>query len=114
MPITLDKPADVPHIAYQAQQAVAPDLGQGSRQPAARPHQHVMRQHVQQHHHLLCLEALLIALGDPQALLVVLERRFDSTAALIIEINIGQQDGVRILQRGVLAGQAQHVRPLQR
>src|SRR2546428_10215429 len=74
MTIPLDKPTDMPDIANQAHQSIALNLRQRRRHPATRPHQDVMRQGVQQHHHLLRLEALLVALGDAQALLVVLDR----------------------------------------
>src|SRR5439155_6207199 len=69
MPIPLDKATDMPEIAHQAQQAIALDFRQRWRQPAARPHQYVMRQRVEQHHHLLGFEALLVAFGYTQALL---------------------------------------------
>src|SRR5215471_16906673 len=68
MSIVLDKPTDMPDIAHQPHQTITLNPWQRPGQPRARPDQHVMRQHVQQHHHLLCLEALLIALGDAQSL----------------------------------------------
>src|SRR5512138_1634463 len=91
MPIPLHTSTDMPDIAHQTQQAIAPELVQMRRQPAACPDQHVMRQHIQQHHHLLRLEALLVPFGDPQALLVVFDRGLDPTAAPVIEIDVGQQ-----------------------
>ena len=77
MPIPLDKATDMPDIAHQAQHSIALEFRQRTRQGAARPHHYVMRQRVEQHDHLLGFEAFLVAFGDTQALLVVLDRRLD-------------------------------------
>ncbi len=79
------------HIAHHAQDAIALDLRAG--QPPTCPDYHVVGQRAQQHQHVLCLKALLVALGEAQSLLVALEGGFDAPTALIIERHIGCQDG---------------------
>jgi len=50
--------------------------------------------------HLLGLEAFLVTFGDTQALFVLFETNFDTTPALVVEINISQEGG----ERGVGSG----------
>ena len=80
-----DEATDREGIADEPFDAEAPQLGQLCGQPFARPDQDVVRQRVEHHHHLLGAEAFLVALGNPQALLVIFERGLDPTAALFIE-----------------------------
>src|SRR6266498_2584235 len=80
----------VKHVAYHAHDAPLPYSGHIGAEPLTSPHNRVVRQGIQLRHHLLRLKALLVAFGHAQALLVAFDRRFHPTAALIIDIHIGQ------------------------
>ncbi len=61
-------------VTHHTQHAIGTQLG--NRQPATSPDDRIVSQTAQQHEHLLGFEALFVARGAAQALLVVLEARF--------------------------------------
>src|SRR5882724_5613281 len=100
----------VKHVAYHAHDAPLPYSGHRGAEPLTSPHNRVVRQGIQLRHHLLRLKALLVAFGHAQALLVAFDRRFHPTAALIIDIHIGQQDSAWVLLSvDRLAAQGDHL-----
>src|SRR6266436_3755897 len=100
----------VKHVAYHAHDAPLPYSGHIGAEPLTSPHHRVVRQGIQLRHHLLRLKALLVAFGHAQALLVAFDRRFHSTAALIIDIHIGQSDRAWVwLAVDRLAAQGDHL-----
>src|SRR5713101_76160 len=87
----------VKHIAYHAHDAPTSHSGDVGAEPLAGPHDRVVRQGIQLGPHLLRLKALLVAFGHPQALLITFDGGFHPTTPLVVEVNIGQQDGGRVL-----------------
>src|SRR5713226_6798159 len=92
-----DLTTHVKHIAYHAHDAPTSHSGDVRGEPLAGPHNRVVRQDIQLGHHLLRLKALLVAFGHPQALLITFDGGFHPTTPLVVEVNIGQQDGGRVL-----------------
>jgi hypothetical protein len=85
------------HIADHAHDAPTPHAGDVGREPWAGPHHRVVRQRLELRHALWRFTALLLAFGHPQAWLIAFARCFDPTAALILDIDLGQQDGARVM-----------------
>src|SRR5438876_6727450 len=95
-------------IAHHTQHAVLTQSRAGH--PTTRPDDHIMRQTAQQYDHLLSSKAFFAAFADAQSLLVTLEGGFDSTSPLVVEAQVGQEHGRRIIeQRERLAGQREDV-----
>src|SRR5712692_7186877 len=102
------KATDMKDIAHHAQYPVM--LQSWACQPATRPDDHIVSQAAQEHHHLLSGKAFFAAFADAQALLVALEGGFDPASPLVVEPDIGEQDGRRILEhREGLAAQREDV-----
>jgi hypothetical protein len=76
--IKAEKATDMKHITHHAQNATLGSFRNG--QPVACPDHHMVSECAQQHQHLLSVKALLIALGQPQSLLVAFQGRFDAAA----------------------------------
>src|SRR6266567_4771222 len=92
--VKVEQAADMKHITHHAQDAKTCYLR--ADQPAARPDHDIVGQRAKQHQHVLCLKALLIALGETQPLLVAFEGGFDAPTAQVIKGHIRQQDGNRV------------------
>jgi hypothetical protein len=81
--IKTKNPAEMEDIAYHAQDATMGSFGQRQQEPC--PDDHIVSQRPQQHQHVLGLEALCVAPGQPQPAFVALEGGFDPPATLIVE-----------------------------
>lgn len=106
--IRAEKVANMKDIAHHAHDAVILQLRNG--QPAARPHNHIVSQGAEQHQHLLRFKTFFAASRHAQSLLVAFERRFNTSPALIVESQIGHQNGQWINhERDGLLGQLQYI-----
>src|SRR6266699_3099384 len=96
--IKTEQATDMKDITHHAHHATMWAFCNG--QPAACPHHYIVSERAKEHQHVLCLEALFIALGQTQPLLVALEGGFDAPTTPIIKGDIGQQarDGISSLR----------------
>src|SRR6266496_6114470 len=98
------------YIAYQTFDSQASQFGTSRHQPLAGPDQEVMSQGFQVDQYLLGCKAFLVAFRGCQALLILLDLDLDPTAALVIEVDIRQQDCLGIVDFLLIpAGQKQHI-----
>ncbi len=95
-------------ITSHAQYAVL--MQSPARQPATCPDDDIVSPAAQEHDHLLSGKAFFATFADVQSLLAALEGGFDPASALIVEPDVGQEHGSRIIeQREGLASQIENV-----
>ena len=94
-------------IAHQAFHAEMSQLGAMGQQPLASPDQQVMSQGFQLDQDLLGCKAFLVAFGGAQALLIFLDLDFHTTAALVVEVDISQQNCLWIIDLLLVAARQQ-------
>ena len=95
------------NIAYQAFHAQMSQLGAMGQQPLACPDQEVMSQGFQLDQDLLGCKAFLVAFGGAQALLIFLDLDLHPTAALVVEVDISQQNRIWIIDLLLVAARQQ-------
>src|SRR5512139_3227823 len=84
------------YIAYQAFDSQMSQFGATGHQPLACPDQEVMGQGFQLDQDLLSGKAFLVAFRSCQALLIFLDFDLDPATALVVEVDISQQNRLGI------------------
>src|SRR5260370_41435219 len=100
--IKAEKATDMKDVTHHAQNATMWSFWNS--QPATRPDHDIVSECAQKQQHLLSFEALLVAFGETQSLLVAFQRGFDPSPALIVQGHIGSQDALRSSADAVASG----------
>src|SRR6266571_4835708 len=85
--IEAEQTTDMKDIAHHAQDATMWSFCQS--QPATCPDHHIVGQRAKQHQHVLRIETLFVAFGQPQSLFVPFESCLDAPTTLVVEGHIG-------------------------